>query len=165
MAVSDRAPNRRLLTRRDAAKLSVSAALGGALLPVGVDAAHATETGDFQAAFAEATRGKTPTMGRVKLTLPELAENGNSVTAQVDVESPMSAASHVKTVSIIAEKNPQPLLFRAHFGPRAGRARVGTSVRLADTQRVVAIAEMNDGAIFMGEARVIVTLAACVDGG
>lgn len=165
MAVPDRTSNHRPLTRRDAAKLGASAAVGAVLLPAGVEAVRATEAEDFQAAFAEATRGKTPTIGRVKLTLPELAENGNSVTAQVDVDSPMTAASHVKTVSIIAEKNPQPLLFRAHLGPRAGRARVGTSVRLADTQRVVAIVEMNDGTIFMGEAHVIVTLAACVDGG
>lgn len=147
-------------SRREVATLGTSALVASAM-----PAVAAVDPGDFKAVFAEVTRGQTPSVGRVKLTMPELAENGNSVSMLLEVASPMSAADHVKTISVLAEKNPTTLIFRVHLGPRSGRARVATNVRLADTQRVVAIAEMSDGAMWMGEARVLVTLAACIDGG
>lgn len=145
-------------TRRDAVALA-SAAL------VASTAGAKADLGDFDKVFAETTRGTTPRRGRVTLTMPELAENGNSVSVLIEVESPMTAADHVKAISLLSEKNPQTLLFRVHLGPRAGRARVATNVRLADTQRVVCVAEMSDGSHWMSEARVLVTLAACIDGG
>jgi sulfur-oxidizing protein SoxY len=147
------------VSRRDALLLA-GATLAASSLP-----AAAVDPADFKAVFADVTRGATPKMGRVKLTMPELAENGNVVSTVVEVESPMTAADHVKTLHLLSEKNPQTLLFRAHLGARSGRARVATNVRLADTQRIVAIAEMSDGTLWMGEARVLVTLAACIDGG
>lgn len=139
--------------------------MGTAILVASTLPAVAVDPGDFKAVFAATTNGKTPQMGRVKLTMPELAENGNSVSTLIEVQSPMTVADHVKTISILAEKNPTTLIFRVHLGPRSGRARVATNVRLADTQRVVAVAEMSDGSLWMGEARVLVTLAACIDGG
>jgi len=104
-------------------------------------------------------------MGRVALKIPELAENGNAVGMMVEVQSPMTAADHVKTIHILSEKNPLVDVVRFHLGPRAGRARVATNIRLATTQRVVALAEMSDGSLWQGDASVIVTLAACVDAG
>ena len=151
-----------LSTRRDALLLA-TAAVAASALPA--TAEPPADAGDFNAVFKEMTRGTTPRMGRVKLTMPELAENGNSVSTVIEVESPMTAGDHVRSVSVLAEKNPQTLAFRAHLGARAGRARVATNIRLADTQRIVAIAEMSDGSFWMGEARVLVTLAACIDGG
>jgi sulfur-oxidizing protein SoxY len=139
-----------------------------ALAGIGVAATvvpAAADLGDFKKIFADTTRGATPKVGRVKLTMPELAENGNLVSTLIDVESPMTAADHVKTISLLSEKNPQTLVFRVHLGPRSGRARVATNVRLADTQRIVAVAEMSDGSFWIGETRVLVTLAACIDGG
>lgn len=147
------------VSRRDALSLA-GAALAALSLP-----AAAADPGDFTAVFAEATRGQTPKLGRVKLTMPELAENGNVVSTLIEVQSPMTAEDHVKIISLLSEKNPTTLLFRVHLGPRSGRARVATNVRLADTQRIVAVAEMSDGSLWMGEARVLVTLAACIDGG
>jgi len=103
------------------------------------------------------------TQGRVKLELPPLSENGNAVPLTVSVESPMTAAEHVRAIHVFTEKNPQPDVVSVRLGPRAGRARVSTRVRLADTQTVVAIGELSDGTFWSAEAAVVVTLAACLE--
>ena len=101
--------------------------------------------------------------GRVKLDIPPLVENGNTVPLDVEVESPMTAADHVKAIHVFNEKNPQPDVISVKLGPRAGRARFTTRFRLADTQTVVAIAEMSDGTFYSAKVNVIVTIAACVE--
>jgi sulfur-oxidizing protein SoxY len=101
--------------------------------------------------------------GRVKLGLPPLVENGNLVPLTVSVESPMTAAAYVKAIHVFTERNPLPEVVSFHLGPRAGRANVATRIRLADTQTVVAIAELSDGSFWSDSTHVIVTLAACVE--
>lgn len=101
--------------------------------------------------------------GKVRLEVPPLVENGNTVSLTVSVTSPMTAADHVKSIHIFNEKNPQPNVAEFHLGPRAGRALVLTRIRLADTQSIIAIARMSDGSLWSGKADVIVTLAACVE--
>ena len=95
--------------------------------------------------------------------MPPLVENGNAVPLTVSVDSPMTASDHVKAIHIVNEKNPQPQVISVALGPRAGRARVSTRIKLADSQQVVAIAEMSDGSFWTASADVIVTLAACVE--
>jgi sulfur-oxidizing protein SoxY len=101
--------------------------------------------------------------GRVKLDIPPLVENGNAVPLTVAVDSPMTEADHVKTLHVVNEKNPQPHVVSVVLGPRAGRATLSIRIRLADSQRVTAIAEMSDGFFWGGSADVVVTLAACVE--
>lgn len=101
--------------------------------------------------------------GKVHLDVPPLVENGNTVAVTVSVESPMNATSYVKAIHLFNEKNPQPNVASFHLGPRAGRAEVATRIRLADTQTVIAIAELSDGSFWQDSAEVIVTLAACVE--
>jgi sulfur-oxidizing protein SoxY len=119
------------------------------------------------AAMQDAIRavvGTAPvTKGRVKLELPPLSENGNAVPLTVLVESAMTPAEHVRAIHVFTEKNPQPDVVSFRLGPRAGRARVSTRVRLADTQTVVAIGELSDGSFWSAEAAVVVTLAACLE--
>jgi sulfur-oxidizing protein SoxY len=103
------------------------------------------------------------TPGRVKLELPPLSENGNTVPLTVSVESAMTADDHVRAIHLFNEKNPQPDVASFRFGPRAGRARVSTRIRLADTQAVTAIAELSDGSFWSASANVVVTLAACLE--
>jgi sulfur-oxidizing protein SoxY len=105
----------------------------------------------------------TPREGRVRLDVPPLVENGNAVPLTVSVDSPMSESDHVKAIHILNQKNPQPHVISIALGPRAGRATVRTRIKLADSQQVVAIAEMNDGSLWTGTADVVVTLAACVE--
>jgi sulfur-oxidizing protein SoxY len=116
-------------------------------------------------ALTRIAAGRPVTAGRVTVTLPELAENGNVVAISVDVQSPMSEADHVRMIHILSERNPITAIARFSLSPGLGRARVATNIRLADTQKVVALAEMSDGSLWSGEAQVVVTLAACIDGG
>lgn len=101
--------------------------------------------------------------GRVKLGVPPLVENGHLVPLSVSVESPMTEAAHVKSIHVFTERNPLPELISFYLGPRAGRAHIATRVRLADTQNVTAIAELNDGTFWSDSVHVIVTLAACLE--
>jgi sulfur-oxidizing protein SoxY len=102
--------------------------------------------------------------GKVTLELPPIVENGNVVPLTVSVDSPMSEANHVTAIHIFNEKNPQPYVATFNLGPRVGRPEVSTRIRLADSQRVVAIARLNDGSFWSDSADVIVTLAACAEG-
>lgn len=131
-----------------------------ALLPA--DAALATPD-EMTAAMKEALGDAPIKPGRVNLELPSMAENGNSVFMTVTVDSPMTSADHVKSIYVFSEKNPSAIVVRFHLGPRAGRARVQTSIRLADTQRITAVARMSDGSLWSGTADVMVTVSACIE--
>ena len=101
--------------------------------------------------------------GKIKLELPPLVENGNSVAMSVSVDSPMTPKDHVKAIHVFTEKNPQPNVISIQLGPRAGKANVSTRVRLADSQNVVAICEMSDGSFWSNSVDVIITVGACLE--
>jgi sulfur-oxidizing protein SoxY len=115
-------------------------------------------------ALVKKVTGASAKRGRVTLELPVLADNGNSVPMKVSVQSPMSAEDHVKTLRLLSERNPETQMAVFHLGPRAGVAEISSRVRLAGSQRVVALAEMSDGSSWIGTADVVVTLSACIDG-
>jgi sulfur-oxidizing protein SoxY len=119
------------------------------------------------AAMREAIRrvvgGASVQTGRVTLELPPLSENGNTVPLTVSVDSPMTATDHVRAIHVFTEINPLPEVATFRLGPRAGRARVSTRIRLANTQDVTAIAELSDGSFWSTRATVVVTLAACLE--
>ena len=143
-----------------------TAALAGAAgiwLPLATGPASATPA-SMRAAIRRVV-GETPvTKGKVKIDLPPLIENGNAVSLTVAVESPMTVEDHVKAIHVFTEKNPQPNVISVQLGPRAGRATFSSRIRLADSQKVIAIAQMSDGSFWSDEIEVIVTLAACLEG-
>lgn len=101
--------------------------------------------------------------GRVKLDIPLLAENGHLVPLSVSVQSPMTAADHVRVLYLLSEKNPRPIIAKITMGPGTGRAALTTRIRLAGAQTVVAVAQMSDGTFWAATADVIVTETACLD--
>ena len=101
--------------------------------------------------------------GRVTLDIPPLVENGNSVVMNVSVQSPMLENDYVRAIHIVAEGNPLPNVASFYLNPRCGLAEVTTRIRLGDSQRVWAIAQMNDGSFWQGYAATLVTLAACTE--
>jgi sulfur-oxidizing protein SoxY len=101
--------------------------------------------------------------GKIKLDIPPLVENGNTVPMTVSVMSPMTSNDYVKSIHVFNEKNPQPNVGNFYLGPRAGRAQVSTRIRLADSQKIVAIAQLSDGSFWSTSVDVVVTLAACTD--
>ncbi len=118
---------------------------------------------DADEAIKKITGGAAIREGKVKLTIPPLVENGNLVVLKVSVDSPMTASDYVKTIHVIAEANPSPNIFTVFLTPRSGTANVTTRVRLADSQKVWAIAQMSNGSLWQGSAETLVTLSACTE--
>ena len=122
-----------------------------------------TPLNNMPEAIRKLTGANPVTKGRVKLVVPPLVENGHLVPLTVSVESPMTEADHVTAIHVFTERNPLPEMASFRIGPRAGRAYVATRVRVADSQNVIAIAQMNDGSFWSDSVFMIVTLAACLE--
>jgi sulfur-oxidizing protein SoxY len=151
-------------TRRAVLASAGAATAAGALGVPLITVRPAAATPEKMQAAIKAVVGEAPvTKGRVTLDIPPLVENGNTVAMTVTVESPMTPADRVKVVHVFNEKNPQSNVIDAHFGPRAAKASFSSRIRLADTQTLVAIAEMSDGSFWSDQVDVIVTLAACLE--
>jgi sulfur-oxidizing protein SoxY len=149
-------------TRRQFIGLAGGAAVMGAVPIVTLRRAEATP-----ATLAAAIRSVVGTAevqtGKVKLDVPPLVENGNTVPMTVSVSSPMTPDDYVRSIHVFNEKNPQPNVGNFYLGPRAGRAQVSARIRLADSQKIVAIARLSDGTFWSASADVVVTLAACTE--
>jgi sulfur-oxidizing protein SoxY len=102
-------------------------------------------------------------IGKVKLDVPPLVENGNTVPMTVSVSNPMTPDDYVKSIHVFNEKNPQPNVGNFYLGPHAGRAQISTRIRLADSQKIVAIARLSDDSFWSTSVDVVVTLAACTE--
>lgn len=145
-------------TRRQALGTG-AAAIATATLGLTVSSAHAAnDSGDLINKF---TGGKKPVEGKVKLDLPEIAENGNTVPITVSVESPMTEASHVTDVLIVGDGNPNGGMATFHFSPASGVAEANTRIRLATSQNIIAVARMNDGSFYTVSKQVKVTIGGC----
>jgi sulfur-oxidizing protein SoxY len=147
------------ISRRDVL-IAGGLAAGAAALPA---PAQANTQAQMEAAIRSVVGQAKITQGKVALDLPPLVENGNTVPMAVTVDSPMTKDNYVKAIHVFNEKNPQPNVLTVRLGPRAGKAHVSTRIRLADTQKVTAIAEMSDGTFWSDSAEVVVTLAACLE--
>jgi sulfur-oxidizing protein SoxY len=149
-------------TRRQFLGLAASAAVLGPATLAGPRPAEATPA-TLAAAIAHLTGAAVVHVGKVKLDLPPLVENGNTVPMTVSVSSPMTPEDHVRSIHVFNEKNPQPNVGNFYLGAQAGRAQISIRIRLADSQKVVAIARMSDGSFWSATADVVVTLAACTE--
>lgn len=114
-----------------------------------------------QKLMGELAGGKIPLPGKVKINMPQIAENGNSVPVTVSVESPMTDGDYVKAIHIVAEANPDPGVASFQLSPLSGKAEVSTRIRLARTQQIVALAQMSDGSVYTARTEVKVTIGGC----
>ena len=150
------------ISRRHLLQFAGGAAICGAIPIVTVRSASATP-----ATMASAIRdmiGEAPLkVGKVRLEIPPLVENGNTVPMTVSVESPMTKDNYVKAIHVFNEKNPQANVISTQLSPRAGKAAISTRIRLAGTQKLMAVAELSDGSYWSDTADVVVTLAACLE--
>ena len=133
------------------------AAVAALIAPRLAIAAPAQVEAEIQKLYA----GKTLAEGKIKLDLPSIAENGLVVPLGVDVESPMTDADHVRAVHVFADGNPNPGVASFYFTPMIPKASVQIRMRLAQTQNIVAIAEMSDGRLFTTKREVKVTIGGC----
>jgi len=138
------------------------AAAGAGLLALGWPRSQAlAATAEANALLNRLTRNGQAKSGKVTLNLPYIAENGATVPFTVSVESPMTEADHVKTITVVSEENPSPQVVEITLGPAAGKAEVQLRIRLASSQRVVAVAEMSDGSLWMGARELEVMIGGC----
>ena len=139
------------------------AGMGTGLAAAGWCPASLARTDDLVRRMAEFALGAPVREGRVRLEVAPLVDNGNTVPVTVTVDSPMTEQDHVTHIAIFNERNPQPDVALFRLGTAAGVATVSTRIRLATTQRLVAMARMADGRCWAGSADVVVTLAACIE--
>jgi sulfur-oxidizing protein SoxY len=144
-------------TRRETLAMAAIAGLAAILAP-------RLSLADEQAVAAEIKKlygDKKFESGKIKLDVPEIAENGLVVPVNIDIESPMTDADYVKSVHVFAEGNPLPAVVSYRFTPACGKASASTRMRLAETQNIVCIAEMSNGKLHMAKANVKVTIGGC----
>ena len=136
-------------------------ALAGAAVLSGLSARHVAATPEAAKKLLESLAKGEAKAGKVKITAPEIAENGNAVPVTVAVESPMTAASYVKAVHVAADGNPNPGVASFSFTPACGKCEVQFRLRLAQTQNIVAVVEMSDGSLWTAQQEVKVTIGGC----
>ena len=144
-------------TRRDAIMLAAIAGLAAILAP-------RMSFADEKAVAAEIAKlygDKKMDSGKIKLDVPEIAENGLVVPVNVDVESPMTDVDYVKAVHIFADGNPLPGVVTYRFTPACGKASASTRMRLAQTQNIVCVAEMSNGTLYTTKSNIKVTIGGC----
>lgn len=140
-----------------AAGVGALAIVGSGLIPKTAKATPASV-----AKFMDKVSGtSTPKSGKIKIKLPDIAENGNTVPLTVSVDSPMTPDNYVKSIHIGAEGNPYPQVVSLNLTPSSGKAMVSTRIRLAKTQNVVARAVMSDGSVYQSKKKVKVTIGGC----
>ncbi len=145
----------RRLNRREAL-----AAVGAFAAGVGPAAGPAHALNDYAEQIAKFTGGKMLVEGRVKLELPELAENGNTVPLSVAVDGPSGEGAYVQEILVVAPANPNARVIRFRFSSMS-TPEASTRVRLAATQDVMAVARMSDGTFFSASRQIKVTIGGC----
>ena len=144
-------------TRRETLTLAAIAGLAAILAP-------RMSFADEKAVAAEISKlygDKKMESGKIKLDVPEIAENGLVVPVNVEIESPMTDADYVKAVHIFADGNPLPGVVTYRFTPACGKASASTRMRLAQTQNIVCVAEMSNGTLYTTKSNVKVTIGGC----
>ena len=147
------------VSRRDFVLGASAVAALTAFLPLGAGPAQAKTS--WQDAMKAIIGDAKPADGKVKVTLPEIAENGNTVPFSLSVESSMTQKSYAKHVHVFASGNPRPDVASFTFSPLSGKAEASSRMRLGRTQDIIAVAEMSDGKFYMAKRTVKVTIGGC----
>ena len=148
--------------RRGATRRHVLAAAGAlALVGAGARGARAQTAGDFAAALKKTSGEGLPKEGKVVINAPEIAENGATVPVTLVVDSPMTPQNYVARITLLADGNPNPEVAEFRLTPLSGKAEVGTRIRLAKTQNLVAVAELGDKSLWMARKEIKVTIGGC----
>lgn len=144
-------------TRRETMTLAAVAGLAAFLAPKMVMADEQMVAAEVKKLYGD----KKLESGKIKLDVPEIAENGLVVPVNVEIESPMTDADYVKAVHIYADGNPMPGVVTYKFTPACGKASASTRMRLAQTQNIVCVAEMSNGNLYTTKSNVKVTIGGC----
>ncbi|MEN8180740.1 MAG: thiosulfate oxidation carrier protein SoxY [Pseudomonadota bacterium] len=145
-----------MLNRREILLLCGAAAAVGLPFSGTLRDAEASPS-DAKKLLADLTGGVELQKGGVKITLPTATDQARHIPMRISVESPMTEQDYVKSIHVVAERNPTPEVASFHLSPVNGKAEISTRIRLLQTQVVVAAAEMSDGTVRIGKARCKIT--------
>jgi sulfur-oxidizing protein SoxY len=106
-------------------------------------------------------RPLAPGEGKLKLDLPQIAEDGGNVPIAVEASLPTSGANPLNHIYVISDKNRRPMIAKFSFSPASGKALVATQIRLATSTDVRVVAEMSDGTLYTVKQNVRVTISGC----
>ncbi len=107
--------------------------------------------------------GRVPRWDRLRLEMPLFADNGQAVPIRMSMPGPFTPGPTVQAIHLFSERNPVPDMAVFEFPSPPLKVEVDSRVRLAGSQRVVAIAVMSDGTTYAAGADVEVTIAGCLD--
>jgi sulfur-oxidizing protein SoxY len=147
---------RRAISRRRLLQSVAALAASGVLPATGQDLPAIPALTAFLA-------GRVPRWERLKLELPQLADNGQSVPMKLTMPGAFSSGSTPREIRLFSEVNPVPEMAVFEFPSPPARVEIDSRVRLAGAQRLVAVAVMSDGVIYAASAEVLVTIAGCLD--
>jgi sulfur-oxidizing protein SoxY len=99
--------------------------------------------------------------GKITLELPVIAEDGGNVPVAVEATLPVSGRTRLISIHVIADNNRLPLLAKFSFTADSGTAFIATSIRLAMTTDVRAVAEMSDGTLYAATKHIRVMVSGC----
>ncbi len=114
-------------------------------------------------ALAQFLAGRSPRWERLHLELPPLADNGQAVPIKLLMSGPFAQGAAVKAIHLFSEINPVPEMAVFEFPSPPPRVEIDSRVRLAGSQKVVAVAVLEDGSLYAAGSEVVVTIAACFD--
>lgn len=154
MSSDNRSP--RAISRRRVLQISAALAVSGVLPATAQDAPPIPALTAFLA-------GRRPRWERLKLELPQLADNGQSVPMKLTMPGPFAPGSTVQAIHLFSEVNPVPEMAVFEFPSPPAKVEIDSRVRLAGAQHLVAVAVMSDGVLCASMAEVFVTIAGCLD--
>ena len=159
-AINNAGQNQKGVSRRGFFRTAGAGAAAAASVGLTTQTVSA-DVSEMNAAIMKATGGAKAQSGRVKMKTPIIAENGGVVPVIVSVDSPMTDADHVKSVSLFIQENPNPEVATFNFSPACGEAEVKVNCRMAKTSKIVAVAMMSDGSVFQADKTIKVTIGGC----
>jgi sulfur-oxidizing protein SoxY len=87
----------------------------------------------------------------IRVYLNVRADDASTVPVVVKAQMDQTEKEYIKSIYVIVERNPSPAAGVFHFTPQSGRAQVETRLRFEDYSFVRAVAEMNDGRLYMAQ--------------
>ena len=87
----------------------------------------------------------------IRVYLNTRADDSSTVPVAVKAQIDQTEKEYIKAIYLIVERNPSPTAGVFHFSPDSGRAQVETRLRFEDFSFVRAVAEMNDGRLYMAQ--------------
>jgi len=133
----------------------LSAAFLAALIGAGTPAQAAnTAWDDIRIELFGESREILPAEGVIALEAPYRALDASTVPVTVTSKISQSGERYIRSLTLVVDENPAPIVGTFHFSPANGVASISTRVRVNAYTNIRAIAETSDGKLYMTAAYV-----------